>query len=285
VAWRLFALALATLAVVPAALAQETDRVRVSPNGFSSATAVTVTVLPEFRRTGFDGDSGGWEGPMCDHPQPSLSSPVALTWGVGFENRSRTAEEAASAALTFRWKVVERTTISVRHLVAGRDVGAIPGTLLVTDSESPQGWHEAGLGFPVGRGFFAGAEAWSRGNGFPCQVRSAQGPVHSTSWHRQKSRQALESIRLEGSLPPARTTARGSASRVTGTVRDGFGHPVAGALVALERRVGRAWRRAGSGRATAVGGYAIRVRKRGRYRAVATLAGSSARSGVVRAGR
>jgi hypothetical protein len=273
------------LVVGPGALAQaqEEDRVRLTPRGFSTVTAAIVPVLPEFRRTGFDGDSGGWEGPVCDHP--TFPGPVALTWSVGFEDRSRSAEQAATAALTFRWTVVERSTISVRHVVGRRDVGVIPGVVVVTDSGSPQGWHEAGLGFPLGRGVYAGAAAWSRGNTFPCVVRSAQGLVPSSTWHRQKSRQALEGIRLEGNLPPARVTARGSASLVTGTVRDSFGHPLAGVVVRIERRAGRTWRRASSGSTSRRGAYAIRIRERGRYRAVATLAGTSARSGVVQAGR
>lgn len=280
--WRLFALPLAGLVVVSGAFAQEEDRVRLTPRGFSTATVVTVPVLAEFRRTGFDGDSGGWEGPTCE--RPPFSAPVALTWGVGFSER-RSAQDAATAARTFRWTVVESGPIAVRHLVGRRDVGAIPGTFVVTDSQSPQGWHEAGLGFPIGRGFYAGASAWSRGNGFPCIVRTPQGPVASATWHRETSGRALRGIRLEGSLPPARVTARGSARRVAGTVRDSFGHPVAAASVALQRRVGRAWRRVASSRTTARGSYAIRTGRRGRYRAVATLAGSSARSGVVLAGR
>ena len=283
-AWRLVALALAALVVVPVALAQaEQDRVRLTPRGFSSATVVTVPVLPEFRRTGFDGDSGGWEGPTCERP-PFGSGTVALTWGVGFAAH-RSAAEAAGAALTFRWAVVEISAVPVRHVVGGRDVGAISGVLYVTDSRSPQGWHEAGLGFPIGRGYYAVAEAWSRGNTFACIVRSAQGPVSSATWHRDTSGRALGRMRLEGSLPPARVGARGSAARVAGTVRDSFGHPVAAATVALHRRGGRRWRRVASGRTTSRGSYAIRAVRRGQYRVVATLAGSSARSRVVRAGR
>jgi hypothetical protein len=282
---RLFTVGLAALAVVPGALAleREGDRVRLTPRGFSIETAAFVGVLPEFRRTGFDGDSGGWEGPICDHP--TFPGPVALTWSVGFEDRSRSAEQAATAALTFTWTVVERSAISVRHVVGRRDVGAIRGALVVTDSGSPQGWHEAGLGFPLGRGVYAAAAAWSRGNTFACVVRSAQGPVPSSTWHRQKSRQAMEGIHLDGNLPPARVTARGSTSLVTGTVRDSFGHPVAGVVLKLERRAGGTWRRAASGFTSRRGSYAIRVRKPGRYRTIATLAGVSARSGVVQAGR
>lgn len=282
-AWRLVACALAPLVLVPVALAQaEQDRVRLTPRGFSSATVVTVPVLAEFRRTGFDGNSGSWEGPFCDHP--TLATRVSVTWNVEFSKR-RSAAEAATAALTFRWTAVEIESVSVPHLVGGRTVGTILGVAYVTDSQSPQGWHEAGLGFPIGRGEYAGASAWSRGNTFACIVRSAEGSVPSSAWHRQTSSRALRGIRLVGSLPPAQVTARGSALRVTGTVRDSFGHPVAAANVALQRRVGRSWRRVSSGRTNARGSYALRARSRGRHRTVATLAGSSAASRAVLAGR
>jgi hypothetical protein len=284
VGWRLFTFGLAALVVASGALAQgEEDRVRLTPPGFSTATVVAVPVLSEFRRIGFDGDSGGWEGPLCDHP--TFPGPIALTWSVRIEQSSTSADEAAEAALTFQWRVVGRGPVSVRHVVAGRNAGVLPGALLVTDSQSPQGWHEAGLGVALGDGFYVGAAAWSRGNTFACTVRSAQGPVASHEWHRVRSTQALEGVRVDGSLRPGRTTARGFATRVSGAVRDVFGHPVAGARVALERRAGRRWRRVGVGSTGVTGAYAVRARKRGRYRAVATLAGSSARSGVVRAGR
>jgi hypothetical protein len=283
VAWRLLALALATLVVVPVAIAQDEDRVVIGRPGFPAGTVVSVPLLAEFRRTGFDGDAGSWDGPTCERP-PSGSATVALTWGVAVSAR-RSAAEAARAAMTFRWTIVESGPTSVRHVVAGRDVGAIRGILVVTDSRSTLGWHEAGLGFPIGRGLYVGAKAWSRGNAFACTVRSAQGPVPAATWHRQTSARAVQGLRLQGNLPPARVTARGLAARVAGTVRDSFGHPVSRATLVLQRRAGRAWRRVAASRTTRRGAYAIRVRRRGQYRAVATLAGSSARSGVVRAGR
>jgi hypothetical protein len=283
VAWRLVGLALVILVVVPVAIAQDEDRVVIGKPGFPAATVVTVPVLAEFRRTAFDGDAGSWAGPTCERP-PLNSGTVSVTWRVVVSTR-RSAAEAARAAMTFRWSIVESGTTLVRHFVAGRDVGAIPGTFVVTDSQSSLGWHEAGLGFPIGRGLYVGAEAWSRGNASPCIVRSVQGPIPVATWHRQTSARAVQGIRLQGNLPPARVTARGFARRVAGTVRDSFGHPVAAATIVLQRRAGSGWRRVSSGRTTRTGAYAMRARRRGQYRAVAALAGASARSSVVRAGR
>ena len=77
-------LSLIAIAAVAAAIggavasAQDVDRVQVggsnTTRGFSRALVVTVTTLPEFHRTSFDGNSGGWEGPVCDFaPNPRLS--------------------------------------------------------------------------------------------------------------------------------------------------------------------------------------------------------------------
>jgi hypothetical protein len=277
--------ALAALIGGAIAAAQETDRVQVGSPGrnttraFSPALFVTVTTLPDFRRTGFDGDSGGWEGPVCDFaPNPGLSGPISLTWAVGFDADAQSAEQAAREQLTFEWETIESGPLAVPHLVAGREVGTIPGFYVLTDARSQTGYHESALGFPLGRGVFAALEFWSRGNALECTVRGM--PV--ASWHRETARAAVRQVRLEGNLPPARVTARTRSGRVIGAVADSFGHPVAGIAVRLEKRVGRRWRAVRAGRTGQTGTYALRTRGSGTYRVVATLAGSSARSGAVR---
>jgi hypothetical protein len=265
------------------AAAQETDRVRVggsnTTRGFSTALAVTVTTLPDFRRTGFDGNSGGWEGPVCDFaPNPGLSGPISLTWGVGFDDDVRSAEEAARENLTFEWTTIESGPAAVTHLVGSREVGTIPGFFVLTDAQSQVGYHESGLGFPLGRGVYAAVEFWSRGNGLECTVRGM--PV--ATWHRDTARAATRQVRLEGNLPPARVTARARSRRVSGSVTDAFGHPDAGIPVRLEKRVGRRWRAVRSGRTAASGTYSLRTTGAGTYRVVATLAAVSVRSRPVR---
>jgi hypothetical protein len=268
---------------VAAALAQDVDRVRVggsnTTRGFSPALVVTVTTLPEFHRTGFDGNSGGWEGPICDFaPNPGLSGPISVTWSVGFDDDVRSAEQAAREHLTFEWTTIESGPIAVAHLVGGREVGTIPGFYVLTDAQSQTGYHESGLGFPLGRGVYAQVEFWSRGNALECTVRGA--PV--ASWHRDTARAAVRQVRLEGNLPPARVTARARGRSVTGSAADSFGHPDAGIAVRLEQRAGTRWRSVRSGRTTATGAYSLRARRPGLHRVVATFLGVSARSGAVR---
>lgn len=280
------ALVIATLAAAvggTVAGAQDVDRVRVggsnTTRGFSPALFVTVTTLPDFRRTGFDGNSGGWEGPVCDFtPNPRLSGPISLTWSVGFDDDVRSAEQAAREVLTFEWTTIESGPVAVPHVIAGREVGTIAGFYVLTDARGQTGYHESGLGFSLGRGVYAASAFWSRGNALECTVRGT--PVET--WHRETARAAIRQVRLEGNLPPARVTARVRGRTITGSVADGFGHPVAGVTVRHERRVGRRWRAAGSGRTSASGIYSLRPRRAGTYRVVASLAGVSARSGAIR---
>jgi hypothetical protein len=266
-----------------AALAQEVDRVSVggsnTTRAFSPALFVTVTTLPDFRRTGFDGNSGGWEGPVCDFaPNPRLSGPISLSWSVGFDGDVRSAEGAARAQLTFEWTTIESGPIAIPHLVGGREVGTIPGFFVLTDSGGQTGYHESALGLPLGRGVYAAVEFWSRGNALECTVRGV--PV--ASWHRDTARAAVRQVRLEGNLPPSRVTARARGRALTGAVADSFGHPSAGAAVRLEQRVGTRWRSVRSGRTSSTGAYSLRARRPGSHRVVASLAGVSARSAAVR---
>lgn len=237
---------------------------------------MTVTTLADFRRV----DSGRWEGPVCDFPpNPGLSAPISLTWGVGFDDAAQSAEEAARSQLTFEWTTVESGPIAVPHLVGGAQVGTIPGFFVLTDARSQVGYHESALAFPLGRGVYAAVEFWSRGNGLECTVRGV--PV--ATWHRQTARAAVQQIRLEGNLPPGRVTARASAGRLRGAVTDSFAHPDVGIAVRLEKRVARRWRPVRSGRTAAAGAYSLRTSGPGTYRVVATVAGVSVRSAAIRA--
>lgn len=265
------------------AAAQDVDRVSVggsnTTRGFSPALFVTVTTLPDFHRTGFDGNSGGWEGPVCDFASnPGLSGPISLTWGVAFDDDVSSAEAAARENLTFEWTTIESGPVAVPHLVGGREVGTIPGVFVLTDARSQTGYHESGLGFPLGRGVYAAAAFWSRGNALECTVRGI--PV--ATWHRDTARNAVRQVRLEGNLPPARVTARIAAGRVRGSVTDSVGHPDVGVAVRLEQRTGTRWRTVRSGRTSVGGVYSLRARRPGLHRVVATVAAVSARSAAIR---
>lgn len=269
---------------VPLALAQEIDRVQVglpgrnTTRGFSSATYLTAHA-PEGYRRASEGRMLKWVGPTCVPPtMPQFAAELAITWGIGFDNGVRTAEQAAEKARTFSdWTVVERSAIAIPHVIRGREVGKLPGFYVIGAAREEGGWHEGGLGISMSRGVFALGEFWSRANTFRCIVNG----VESRAWHLDATRRAIAAIAVDGNLPPARVTARARGRRVAGQVTDGFGHPVAGVRVTFERRVGRTWRRAGAGASDALGRYDARPRQSGTIRAVVTF-GVTVRSGPVR---
>lgn len=271
-----FALLSAALALgVPAAQAADTDRVLLDPG-----LHATITTPPFYTRTGFDGDSGSWRGPNCiPRGRLDLAAPLSLTWGIGIY-RATSAADASKQARTFEWKVISTSTAPVPHVVGGRTVGTIPATLVLTDSESETGYHEAGLGFAIARGRFVGAAAWSRGNAFACIVEGAGTPVDQ--WHRRIARESLTGIQVAGNLPPARVSARRSGQSVRGTAVDMHRHPLVAAAVALQRRSGSRWRVVSRARTSATGVYVLRLRGRGTFRVTVSAAGATARSASLR---
>jgi hypothetical protein len=262
---RRFVIVLAALALAaPIAFAADTDRVMLAP-GLSA----TITTLPQYTRTDFDGDSGGWRGPTCvPRGRLDLAGPLSLTWALGVY-RSTSAADAGERARTFDWKAIETTAVRLPHVVGGRTIGTIPAALVVTDSESPTGYHEASVTFRLVGNRFAATTVWSRGNSLACVV---EGDGEVESWHRRTARNALTGIRVEGNLPPTRVTARRAGRRVLGSVTDVNGHPLVAAPVALERRVGSRWRAVSRRKTSASGAYSLPLRAAGLYR-VATRSG------------
>lgn len=272
---RLAALLVVALAaiVAAAALAADTDRVRLL-----RGLTVEVTTLPEYVTTGFDGDAGGWRGPRCEtYGPPALGRALTVTWGVR-QSSVGSAARALDGALAFDWPVVDRGTVQLRHVAAGRDVGAIPAAFVVTDSRAETGYHESAVAFPLARGRFAAARFWSAGNLLPCEVRGEA----VNAYHRRIARAATGQLQVDGSLPPARVLARAAGRRVAGSARDVVGHPVSGVVVVLQRRTGRGWRKVASARTRPTGAYVVGAARPGLYRTIATLERISARSAPVR---
>jgi hypothetical protein len=91
----------------------------------------------------------------------------------------------------------------------------------------------------------------------------------ASAWNDQQAELAVRAVHIEGSLPPARVTARRSGAKIVGAVSDGFGQPVAGARVRCGK-VGATSRSAGT--------YSLAAGRHPRCRVVATLGGFSATS-------
>lgn len=267
------------LCLVPAAVATDVDRVRVggtgSTRGFSQQTFVVVSTPDAYARIGFDGDAGSWSGPLCVvSSNSSLSAVVTLPWTVAFSRTYRSADEAADRGRTFRdLPVLTRGTIEISHRIRGKEVGGILASYVVGQSRQDHGWAELGLGIPLTRGVFVAARFWSTGPSFACNV----GGTASRQWHVDAVQAAAARVVVDGNLPAARVTARAQRRRVVGFVNDGLGHPLVGVRVTLERRAGRAWRRAASVSTNASGLYSVLARP-GRVR----VAVESIRSRTVR---
>jgi hypothetical protein len=250
------ALAIA-LCAVPIVAAGDTDRVRVggssATRAFSPRTHVVVTSPDDYVRTGFDGDHGDWRGPLCVvSSNASLSGEVAVSWSIGFSNRYRTAGEAADRGRTFRdLLIVQRAELKIPHRIRGKKVGSIIGEYVLAATRQEYGWAEIGLGIPLTRGVFVAARFWSTGPSFRCTV----GGTASELWHLQAAQAAVARVVIDGNLPAARLTAYPQRRRVVGFVSDGFGHPLVGVQVTVERLVRGAWRRVGSAATDASGHY------------------------------
>lgn len=250
------ALALA-LCAVPIAFAADTDRVQVggssATKGFSPRTYVAVTAPEGYARTGFDGDHGDWRGPLCVvSSNPSLSSEVAISWAVAFSKTYRTAAEAADRGRTFSdLPTVKLGEVEIPHRIRGKEVGGIVASYVIAASPQEYAWTEIGLGIPLTRGVFAAARFWSNGPSFRCTV----GGTAERLWHLSAAEASAARVVIEGNLPAARLTAYGQHRRVVGFVSDGFGHPLIGVAVTIQRNTRGRWHRVGTASTNASGFY------------------------------
>ena len=102
-----------------------------------------------------------------------------------------------------------------------------------------------------------------------------------------ESRVALAGAQLQGNLPPkivaARSTQRGR--KVRGKVVDRFLDAVLGAQVSLEKSSGGGWTKVATGKTNERGFYSLRAKRRGTYRVTVRMAGVTATSRTIHAGR
>lgn len=285
--------AAALVAGVPLAFAGVSDRVKAAPEGnqgvvFSQALGVIFTSPPDYRRgCCYDSNSGEWLGPKYEVAgYPTFTGDSSIDWSYTTAKAANVATAVRASLVHSDGREVESGALTVPHTVAGRTAGTIPAFYVITRfAQGGTARHEACLGFPIGRGFY-GVARWALlspadDSAQPFGDYRVNG-VLASQWNRTQAQTAVRGVALEGSLPPARVRARAAGRRVRGDVRDSLGHPVAGAKVTLERRVGSRWRPAGSVRSGATGAYSVGARRAGTYRAAASLAATTARSSTVR---
>jgi hypothetical protein len=277
----------------PGAGAQAVERVRIADqarqaHGLPPGLTVELASPPSYNRLSLAGDNGRWSGPRFEEPgNPGNSGFASLDWSVSFEERTGDPDAVALAHVNHReWSRDQRGGLSVSHVVGKRSVGTLLGYyyLMTPTLGGGDARFEASLAFPLDVNLFAivHLEALE-----PSNDTYKVGPVFASNWNRGQVLVALTGVGLQGNLPPkivaAKTSERGR--RVKGKVVDRYLDAVVGAPVALERSRGGSWRRVAHGKTSQRGFYALRAGNRGAYRVTVSMAGFTAQSRVITAGR
>jgi hypothetical protein len=286
------AFALSTPAVAGAAV----DRVQVGvpgqgslTRGFSEGLALSLTSPAAYER-GCCSDfvTGVWLGPRVQSSGGAVEQNRArIDWSVTFARTRRSAASLARAAAWGQYGELSGRPARVRHIVGGRNVGTLKAFSVVTAEAAPGARAQGAIAVSLGRRVYATA-LFDAGDPYADETSDGRLTVQGmagSAWNRAQAAASVGGVRIEGSLPPAKVVARPAGRGLRGRVTDGFGHPVAEIALVTQRRVAGAWRRVGRGVATRRGTFELNARRAGSYRVIATLAGSSARSPAVRAGR
>jgi hypothetical protein len=257
-------------------------------HGLPVGLVVELSSPIEYNRQSASGDSGRWTGPRYeDRGNPGIAGFSSLDWRVSFDERQGDAEAVALANVVHTdWERDQRGGLSVPHVVGNRDVGTILGYyFMMTPATANDARFEGVIAFPLDVNLHAVVhfEALEpESDAFVVNGSSA-----ASSWNRGQVLVALAGTRLQGNLPP-KTVAVRSYKRgrlVRGKVVDRFLDAVLGAQVSLERRSGGSWSRVAGTKTNERGFYSVLPKKRGTYRVTVRMAGFTAMSREIRAGR
>jgi hypothetical protein len=241
--------------------------------GYSPALSIVFASPPAYAvKCCVDNDSGDWKGPRYQaSDNPSLGGDSSINWSATFTRSASSSEQAARAHLVQDWADVSTASLPVPHTIAGRRVGSISGFALTTKGPGQSAQVEATLAFPLCRGLFvvtdfvllAPYEDPTGGGG----TFTVDGQLAST-WNLAQAATSMQGVSVDGNLPPGRVVAHVAGRRIVGTARDCRGGPLVGVRVRLTPG-------GASARTNGAGAFAIPVRRPGRYRVTATLAGTS----------
>lgn len=286
------ALALAMTAglATPALAADVLDRVQVGVPGTptrafpQNLSVVLLAPQNHARACCYDFVSGAWNGPRYRADGRDFQNASRIDWNVEFVRGSASTASVARSAVSGGYPEVTSRPRKVRHVVGGRTVGTLKAFSVVTQQPAPGAKAEAAIAVDLGSRIKA-VTLFDMSD--PPADRSSAGAltvdgVPASAWNRRVADASLDALYVEGPLPPRRVKARAAGKRIKGSVIDSAGHPAGEAKVILQRRAGRGWRKVGSDNATTRGAFSLAARKPGRYRVLATLATTSARSKVLR---
>jgi hypothetical protein len=273
--------------------AQAVERIRISDparqaHQLPAGLVVELASPADYNRESVSGESGRWVGPRYEERgNPGNAGLASMNWSVTFDQREGDAEAIAHANVVNRgWARDQRGGLSVTHFVGNRNVGTIlGGYVMFSPAGTSDARFEGVLAFPLGTNLHAVVRFEALDP--PADSFLVKGSVLGKSWNRGQMLLALNGVRLQGNLPPQIVAARGveRGRFVRGKVVDRFLDAVLGARVSLERRAGGSWTRVASGKTDQRGFYTLRAKRRGTYRVTARLAGYTATSREIRAGR
>jgi hypothetical protein len=283
-------LLLAGLVAVPLALAQVTNRYQVASDpegkGYPASLAVVIASPPDYvlDYVGRLANDAQWKGPRYQATgNASLGGEAALGWSASIEKKPSNRQTIIDG-LVQDWMVVQEGSEPIERRVAGKSVGTLPGTWVLTQGSVMAGEarYEAGLVFPLcGRTAHVWISALTPASdsaggamGFG-EYRMANGQA-PTIWNREQVLATIRGISVEGSMPAGRITAARRGGTIGGRITDCNRHAVAAVAVRLERLVGKRWQTAVRGKTKADGSYALPARGAGPFRVVSGSKRSSA---------
>lgn len=273
--------------------ARAVERIRIADaarqqHGLPAGLVVELSSPAEYNRQSVSGDSGRWTGPRYEERgNPGNAAYASLDWTVSFDERQGDAEAIALANVGHSdWQRDQRGEFSVPHVVGKANVGTILGHyVMLTPAGGNDARFEGVIAFPLDTNLHAVArfEALEPSN----DVFVVKGSIAASTWNRGQVLLALAGISLQGNLPPKTVAARPykRGRLVRGKVVDRFLDAVLGAQVSLERRSGGSWAKVAGTKTNQRGFYSVRAKRRGTYRVTARVAGFTAMSREIRAGR
>jgi hypothetical protein len=272
--------------------AQAVERVRIADaarqqHGLPAGLVVELSSPSSYNRQSVSGDSGRWTGPRYEEQgNPGNAGFASLDWTVSFDERQGDAEAIALANVVHPdWQRDQRGGLSVPHVVGKRDVGTILGYYVMLTPGGNDARYEGVIAFPLDLNLQAVAhfEALEP----PSDLFLVNGSIAASTWNRGQVLLAIAGIRLQGNLPPKTVAARAHqrGRLVQGKVVDRYLDAVLGAQVSLERQSGARWTKVAGTKTSQRGFYSVRARRRGTYRVTVRMAGFTAMSREIRAGR
>jgi Carboxypeptidase regulatory-like domain len=283
----LFALGTAAPASAQATL----DRVQVGLPGtvtkhFSQSLSLALTIPSGYSRTCcYDFVSGTWNGPAVHFAgDPGRTATSQVAWSAHFKRTKSSLARLARSAGPHGYPQASARGARVAHVLGGHTLGKLKAYTAIDQQTAPGARTEATLVIDLGRrvkAILAFALDTPDSDTSAAGAETVNG-VAASAWNRRAASRVLKSVRVEGALPISRVKVRAKGRRISGSVTDVNGQAVGQAKLALQRKAGAHWKTARTGKTSLTGTFALRAKDAGRYRVVASLAGASSRSGVLR---